>query len=415
MGAVERENSCKEDPDIFSLYLESMGNPSVYTRAEEREAFHKYNSGLAMAKATISSELFQQNPTLFLPKLQASIDSAREAFESIVLHNQKLVISIAKRRYAQVPLLDKIQNGNIGLFIAIDKFDASLGNKFSTYATPWIKNKIFKLSMIQVADIQIPINEINDYIKLKKFQTSFLQMHGHEPEDEECKCQFGWSQKKLDRVIQAGTINKKVLDLDSPISDKVNSITFGDTVSDSQLNTSRSIEYYLYSKGDDDQTEILDYLLGVIGESIESGPKFVSAYIERISFPEISIEALADKYSCGTGELLEKLIIIHTRLREMIGVPKKKFTDYQKKHKMHLKMLAKEYEPSKPDIDLIFLNSLKSSMRGGPRKVAIYIEYNSNKNTTLQDVGLRYGVTRERIRQIVAEVDSEIQLQTKLE
>lgn len=111
---------------------------------------------------------------------------ADEARSALVSANQRLVVSVAKR-YKQrgIALLDLIQEGNIGLLRAVDKFDAAKGNKFSTYATWWIRQAISRAIADQARTIRIPVHMNETINRLRRVHLRLLQEHGREPRSEE--------------------------------------------------------------------------------------------------------------------------------------------------------------------------------------------------------------------------------------
>lgn len=109
-----------------------------------------------------------------------------EAKNELVKHNLRLVVSLAKRYMNRgLAFQDLIQEGNIGLITAVDKFDASKGFKFSTYATYWIKQSISRAIMDKSRNIRIPIHTIELMSKIKKVERAFQQENGREPKEKE--------------------------------------------------------------------------------------------------------------------------------------------------------------------------------------------------------------------------------------
>ena len=109
-----------------------------------------------------------------------------EAKNELVKHNLRLVVSLAKRYMNRgLAFQDLIQEGNIGLITAVDKFDASKGFKFSTYATYWIKQSISRAIMDKSRNIRIPIHMIELMSKIKKVERAFQQENGREPKEKE--------------------------------------------------------------------------------------------------------------------------------------------------------------------------------------------------------------------------------------
>ena len=117
---------------------------------------------------------------------EAALKGDKDAKEALVNHNLRLVVSVAKRYMGRgLTLLDLIQEGNVGLIKAVDKYDVSKGFKFSTYATYWIKQAISRAVMDQARNIRIPVHIIEMMSSIKKTEREFQQKNGREPKKEE--------------------------------------------------------------------------------------------------------------------------------------------------------------------------------------------------------------------------------------
>ena len=117
---------------------------------------------------------------------EAALKGDKDAKEALVNHNLRLVVSVAKRYMGRgLTLLDLIQEGNVGLIKAVDKYDVSKGFKFSTYATYWIKQAISRAVMDQARNIRIPVHIIEMMSNIKKTEREFQQKNGREPKKEE--------------------------------------------------------------------------------------------------------------------------------------------------------------------------------------------------------------------------------------
>ena len=113
-------------------------------------------------------------------------NGSQEAKDALVNHNLRLVVSVAKRYMGRgMSLLDLIQEGNMGLIKAVDKYDVSRGFKFSTYATYWIKQAISRAVMDQARNIRIPVHIIELMSNIKKVEREFQQANGREPKEAE--------------------------------------------------------------------------------------------------------------------------------------------------------------------------------------------------------------------------------------
>lgn len=148
---------------------------------------------------------------------EAVANGDQKAKDDLVNHNLRLVVSIAKCYMGRgLTLLDLIQEGNMGLIKAVDKYDVSKGFKFSTYATYWIKQAISRAVMDQARNIRIPVHIIELMSNIKKVERDFQQIHGREPKETEVAAALGIEVKK---VKEAYTWMKDTTSLDIMVGD----------------------------------------------------------------------------------------------------------------------------------------------------------------------------------------------------
>jgi RNA polymerase primary sigma factor len=143
-----------------------------------------------------------QHPLLTVEQEQALArhmrDGDTEAYQRFVEANLRLVVSIAMHYHGpEIPLLDRIQEGNLGLMHAATKFDPDLGIHFSTYATYWIRQSIHRAVLAKARLITLPIRTGEQIVKMNRLHGRFLQTQGHEPSSEEISQALGLSEEQV--------------------------------------------------------------------------------------------------------------------------------------------------------------------------------------------------------------------------
>ena len=213
--------------DPVRMYLKEIGKVPLLTAQQEVDLARRIESGLAaageMAEAEDSLSVVEEE------RLEAKVADGLRAKRQLIEANLRLVVSIAKRYVGRgMLLLDLIQEGNLGLMRAVEKFDYTKGFKFSTYATWWIRQAITRAIADQARTIRIPVHMVETINKVTRVQRQMLQELGREPSVEELGAKLDMIPERV-REIQR--ISQEPVSLEAPVGDEDDSL-LGDFVED---------------------------------------------------------------------------------------------------------------------------------------------------------------------------------------
>lgn len=236
----EREEAAKEPPlskeeeayyraveadDTIGLYLREISRVPLLTHEEEVELAKRMERGRRAEKQLQRDGLDPQKRK----ELEALVEDGRRAREHLIRANSRLVISVAKRYIGRgVPFLDLIQEGNIGLIRAANKFNYRLGHKFSTYATWWIRQAVTRAIADQSRTIRVPVHMGDQINRLLRTSHRLTQELGREPTPEELAKALDISPRKVEQMLE---VARRPLSLDMATDDEEEN-TLGDFIED---------------------------------------------------------------------------------------------------------------------------------------------------------------------------------------
>ncbi len=216
--------------DPVRMYLKEIGKVPLLTAAEEIDLAMKIEAGVAATEELERAEeegveLNRRDKRRLTRVEQVGLDAKQALIEA----NLRLVVSIAKRYVGRGMLfLDLIQEGNLGLIRAVEKFDYTKGFKFSTYATWWIRQAITRAIADQARTIRIPVHMVETINKLVRIQRQLLQQLGREPTPEEIGAEMDLT---AERVREIQKISQEPVSLETPIGEEEDS-QLGDFIED---------------------------------------------------------------------------------------------------------------------------------------------------------------------------------------
>lgn len=218
--------------DPVRMYLKEIGKVDLLTAAEEVDLAMKIEAGLDAADKLEKQEAGELELTRAeMRRLMRVEQVGLDAKQALISANLRLVVSIAKRYVGRGMLfLDLIQEGNLGLIRAVEKFDYEKGFKFSTYATWWIRQAITRAIADQARTIRIPVHMVETINKLVRVQRQLLQDLGRDPTPEEIGAEMDMS---ADRVREIQKISQEPVSLETPIGEEEDS-QLGDFIEDAQ-------------------------------------------------------------------------------------------------------------------------------------------------------------------------------------
>ncbi len=216
--------------DPVRMYLQQIGRYPLLTSQQEVELSMQMEAGIRAEEKLATGGDLSIDEKVFLERAVRQADKARKR---LVEANLRLVVSIAKRYVGKgLSLLDLIQEGNLGLIRAVEKFDYRKGFKFSTYATWWIRQAVTRALADQARTIRVPVHMIETINKLSQTQRALMQELGREPTIQEVAVEM---EMEPDRITELRRIALDPVSLETKLGDSDDS-TLADFVKDNDAN-----------------------------------------------------------------------------------------------------------------------------------------------------------------------------------
>jgi RNA polymerase primary sigma factor len=217
-----------QDPTMDSVqsYLNEIGRVRLLTAAEEVELAERMErGGAARARLTSGESL----PAMVRAALSADVERGEESRQHLIQANLRLVVSIAKKYIGRgLSLLDLIQEGNIGLMRAVEKFDPRAGNRFSTYATWWIRQAVTRSLAEQSRTIRLPVHMSDSVGQVRRASEKLQQSLGRKPSVEEIAGALDQPVDRINKVLEAA---RMPISLATPVGEEGDH-TLGDFIPD---------------------------------------------------------------------------------------------------------------------------------------------------------------------------------------
>jgi RNA polymerase sigma factor (sigma-70 family) len=222
----------EDEPDLLAQYLSQIGKTPLLTAEEEVELARRIAAGVqARRDLDAASAEDRDVPADRRAGLPAAVEDGQAAKDHMIRANLRLVVSVAKRYFRRgLPLLDIIQEGNLGLIRAVEKFDHTKGFKFSTYAVWWIRQSIERGLANKARTVRLPVEVVEDLSRYARIEQRLLPRLGREPTVEEIAAEAG---QPAERVVELRRQARDTLSLDTPVGD--GETLLGDLIADTHV------------------------------------------------------------------------------------------------------------------------------------------------------------------------------------
>ncbi|WEV27973.1 RNA polymerase sigma factor [Streptomyces sp. 71268] len=251
---AQRPDATGPSSDLFRQYLREIGRIPLLSAAEEVELARRVEAGLfAEAKLAGAADL----DTQLASDLDRLVVLGRMAKRRLIEANLRLVVSVAKRYVGRgLTMLDLVQEGNLGLIRAVEKFDYARGYKFSTYATWWIRQAMSRALADQARTIRVPVHVVELINRVVRVQRRMLQERGQEPTAAEVAEHLGVPEE---RVSEVRRLAQEPISLHTPVGEE-DDVALGDLIEDGDATSPVESAAFLLLR------EHLEAVLSTLGE-----------------------------------------------------------------------------------------------------------------------------------------------------
>ncbi|MEU8823456.1 RNA polymerase sigma factor [Streptomyces sp. NPDC048636] len=221
-----RPDTSGPSSDLFRQYLREIGRVPLLSAAEEVDLARRVEAGLFAEEKLGSAADLDTQLALDLDRL---VVQGRMAKRRLIEANLRLVVSVAKRYIGRgLTMLDLVQEGNLGLIRAVEKFDYARGYKFSTYATWWIRQAMSRALADQARTIRVPVHVVELINRVVRVQRRMLQERGYEPTPEEVAVQLDLTPERVTEVLR---LAQEPVSLHAPVGEE-DDVALGDLIED---------------------------------------------------------------------------------------------------------------------------------------------------------------------------------------
>lgn len=226
VGPPARADTSGPSADLFRQYLREIGRIPLLSAVEEVELARRVEAGLFAEEKLGSAPDLDTQLALDLDRL---VVLGRMAKRRLIEANLRLVVSVAKRYVGRgLTMLDLVQEGNLGLIRAVEKFDYARGYKFSTYATWWIRQAMSRALADQARTIRVPVHVVELINRVVRVQRRMLQERGYEPTPEEVAAHLDLLPERVSEVLR---LAQEPVSLHAPVGEE-DDVALGDLIED---------------------------------------------------------------------------------------------------------------------------------------------------------------------------------------